>query len=63
MYVSCNVRDENLQPISEKRDLHLSQNCSHEFLESIPDNDLKENSGIGSYLRVIDIIRTYVQEE
>ena len=63
MYVSCNVRDENLQPISEMRDLHLGQNCSHKFLESIPDNDLKENSGIGSYLWVIDIIRTYVQEE
>ena len=62
-YISGDIRDENRRSIFQMRCLHLSQNCFHEHSGSITDNYLEENSGIGSYLQLIDIVRTYVQEE
>ena len=62
-YVSGDIRDENRRSIFQMRCLHLSQNCLHEHSGSITDNYLEEHSGIGCYLELIDIVRTYDQEE
>ena len=44
--------------IFEMRNLRLSQNCLNQLSESITEGNIKENSGINSYLRAIDIIKT-----
>ena len=62
-YISGDERDGNKRPIFEMQSLHLSQNCLDQLSESITEDDVKENSGINSYLRATDIIKPYVQDE